>query len=74
VSEFAETFSEPGTGRFESIKSLWWLKRRVRKGDATTYPFQIIDQPPRITILKVRHVLPKPLPMEDIAEFVVKPG
>jgi hypothetical protein len=43
ASEFAEALSEGGTGRIETIESLGWLKRRVKKGDRATYVVQIVD-------------------------------
>jgi hypothetical protein len=74
VSELAETFPEPRTGRIENVENLWWRKRRVRKSDAAAYPVQIVNQPHQITVLKVRDRFLKLFLVKNVAELVVECG
>ena len=39
-----------------------------------TYPVQIVNERHQIVLLKVRHTLSIPFPVEDVAELIVEPG
>ena len=72
--EFAQALPEGGTGRVEIIESLRWLKRGAGEGGAATHLVQIVNKPRQIVSLKFWHALVILLPIQHVAELIVKPG
>lgn len=74
MPEFAETLPESGNCRVEIIKSLQQPERGVRKRDATTHRVQIVDKPHQIIPSNGWHPLLIFLPIEYVADLIVKFG
>ena len=74
ASELAQTLPEGGTGGVESVESLRQLERGVKKRDMMTNIVQIVNEPHQIIALKVWHALLVLLPIECVADLIVKIG